>query len=354
MFSNIRILSTWNIWGAPFGVEFIFHKHDAVREFNDRHVLNLLHQRNTMTILQSGSVQKQSTAGPLIISTFQEAFTFRNVPGLFDTYSKIPAQSLYNTPSLLSSLQTSYFYECIVCAMAILYRPFQRKHDFYSTQNKIFQSPAALLPFEYAYGINGESMSMEKPYQMMADSGLLILSTWKPIECGFTAFESQASSWGSWTDEQFANKGMLWAYWKKEDIGTIVVNTHMNADSRHKQYLQLNELAHLIGGLKKKYIGYTKGLEVYVVGDFNVEYNDPHLNEVMVNSLGFEVVTEFVDNEICGNIDHIMMWNNFGDKSGHAQTFQETANPPLFIENDFKKNYLSDHAWRGIINVALE
>ena len=111
---------------------------------------------------------------------------------------------------------------------------------------------------------------------MMVDSGLFILSTWKPIECGFTGYKSQATSWGSWTDEQFANKGMLWAYWRNGDIGTIVINTHMSDETRHKEYMQLNELAILIGGLKEKYMGCTKGLEVYVVGDFNVDYNDPH------------------------------------------------------------------------------
>eukprot|EP01084_Bolivina_argentea_P116116 206375_1 len=261
------------------------------------------------------------------------------------------AHALYNKPHALSSYNLSFIYECIVCTIGVLYSPFQRQHKLYSIQEKIFNSCNNLIPFKYAIGINGESMSHERPYQMLVDSGLLILSNWKPNEYGFVSFSYQPLHWYEWSDEIFANKGMLYGYWKTNNIGTIVINTHLTTQSRNKKYMELNELEKLINKLKNKYVNDSKYLEIYVVGDFNIEYSDEHLNEIMIHRLKFKRLTKYIQNELQGNIDHIFEWNNFENSDNDVEVFQETINPPVFIQNEYKKKYLSDHVERDSTSV---
>ena len=284
MFSNVRLLSIWNVWSAPFGTEFIFHRHDQIRHINDKNVLKLMHDNNAMDIINIDNDSNDINDSHLIISTFQEAFSFRDIPYLFNFYSKISPQTLYNHPYKLS-----YFYECIVCSFAILFRPFQKNSNakLYSLQSKIFNSTQALIPFKYAIGIDGESMSTTKPYQMFVDSGLLILCNWKPIKTGFIPYKSQPKSWFEWNEESLANKGMLYGYWVKNDVATIVINTHITTQSLVKKYLELKELQNVVNELKEKYVGKTKYLEIYAVGDFNVPYDNVYLQEVMENQLDF-------------------------------------------------------------------
>ena len=194
-------------------------------------------------------------------------------------------------------------------------------------------------------------MSKNKPYQMFVDSGLLIICNWKPNEIGFIEYKSQPKSWFEWNEESLANKGMLYGYWIKDDIGTIVINTHITTQSLIKKYLELQELQTVIQELKHKYKHNTKYLEIYVIGDFNIPYNNSYLQQVMENRLDFKRLTDHVQDEIQGNIDQVFMWNNFDFvEEDQYKVYQQTLNPEVFVKSGSKEKYISDHAWRGIMH----
>ena len=234
--------------------------------------------------------------------------------------------------------------ERFVYCLHLVLRPFQRT-QLYSQQENLFQAPGS-VPFPYAVGVEGQCMSSHK----LIDSGLLLLSTWEPLQHGFRAFEHQSTVVPSWHEEQLANKGMLYAYWRKDEssqVGSLVINTHLTTECEHKRYMELKELKQYIRELRETFIGKTRYLEVYAVGDFNIECDNAYLIEVMVNELGFELVTDFVEGELQGNIDHIFRWNNFKEEDGDdAGTVQQTIDPPMLTRG----TSLSDHAWRGILN----
>eukprot|EP01083_Nonionella_stella_P273530 927877_1 len=348
MRGNLRFLSTWNILGCPFDAPYICHKHDRIRRCNDENMIRLL---NTSAY----PIDRSSDNGEhLMVSCFQEAFSFRDVPYLFDKWRAISIETLFSLPP--ASLNMAFVYECMILVAGILHRPFQRpnqttgKWKLHSLQSGIFNSTQSMITYKYGIGMDGESISSAKPFQMLVDSGLLILANWKPIEYAFVAYNNQPNSILSFCEEQLANKGMLYAYWRNhmKDVGTLVVNTHITTQSRWKQYMELRELSCLIYKLREKYKNDTKYLEIYVVGDLNIECNDSFLNDVMVEELQFELLTDYVQNEMQNNIDNIFRWSNWG-REQTVSVQQHTVNPPMLIQNHTKKIMLSDHAWRGIV-----
>eukprot|EP01083_Nonionella_stella_P185856 678921_1 len=351
MRGNLRFLSTWNILGCPFDAPYICHKHDRIRRCNDENMIRLL---NTSAY----PIDRSSDNGEhLMVSCFQEAFSFRDVPYLLDKWRSISIDTLFNLPP--ASLNMAFVYECMLIVTGILHRPFLRpdkttgKWKLHSIQSEIYNSTESMITYKYGMGMDGESISSAKPFQMLIDSGLLILSNWKPVEYAFVAYNNQPNSVFSFCTEKFSNKGMLYAYWSNQmkDVGTLVVNTHITTESRCKQCMELRELSRLIYKLRGKYKNDTKYLEIYVVGDFNIECDDPFLNDVMLEELQFERLTDYVENEndaMENNIDHIFRWSNW-DREQTDSVQQQTVNPPVLIQNHTKKIMLSDHPWRAIV-----
>ena len=85
---NIKAISTWNCWLTPFDSKRFFERPDEVREFNDNQIRSLLDLprlsesktnndcTNTGNIDRSNSKTNRNVNDRLIVSTFQEAFTF--------------------------------------------------------------------------------------------------------------------------------------------------------------------------------------------------------------------------------------------------------------------------------------
>ena len=90
------------------------------------------------------------------------------------------------------------------------YTAHQKKYDSISNnlshqRNENSQNNQQMIPtLQYGVGINGLTLSITS----LIDSGLLILSNWKPKDCGFIKYIDYPLK----DEEILANKGILWAF----------------------------------------------------------------------------------------------------------------------------------------------
>lgn len=161
----------------------------------------------------------------------------------------------------------------------------------------------------------------------LLDSGLLLLSSHRPIHSGFEAYKDAGG-------EVMANKGLLWAYWETHDI--VVITTHLSAGGEGSQTTanQVQQLLHLTTSLTT--YRQTDNFRLFVAGDMNIPLGHSLLEDLrrggLLRSTGDSPTT--CHGEAGGRIDHI---------------FQLQSDDNFFpLECGPVHTPLSDHALQGI------
>ena len=248
----------------------------------------------------------------------------------------------------------------------------------WDTQRQIFESNGK-IPYIYVIGTNG--LSLHQNRLSIVDSGLSMMSTWIPTEYDFRGYKNyptvKMTGIKKLDAEVFANKGVLWAYFKSSNknndnsVGTIVLTTHLSAKGQVKK-LQLGELKDLIDELKAKFIKQTKYFEMYLVGDFNLLLREQALKD-FIEQTGFQSLTngKATEANLRRAIDHIFLWRNDDNQSDtfkmgvinhdpilpwhYADQNNSNVNPNSQTQTKTKTKFrkqrgdLSDHCWQGVI-----
>eukprot|EP01084_Bolivina_argentea_P143460 251913_1 len=326
---NLKVISTWNVWGVPFGSNKIFHRNKKWRPFNDK---CLIHNIST-------SVHSIDPPNDLIVSCFQEVFSMHKGP-FFDTFSNSdePNWKLWKERTILICAILLYPFICLFKCV-------------YDTSQLMLENKDNIeyIPFKYVIGSNGISLKRST----LVDSGLCILSTWKPIEHGFISYQNNP---GIKHEEIVANKGLLWAYYRNNNqtCGTLLINTHMTTRSS-VQPLQIDELLSHCINLCNKFMNKINNFEFYLCGDFNASCDENHLKYLQQSLKLLHISSMNMTNgpqDRC--IDHVFVWRKNQNKSNIKYINNELIKPwKENCENCPETNdCLSDHCWQSVI-IAL-
>ena len=309
-------VSTWNTWGVPYASHLIFHRACKWRQFHDRELQKLLRD----TTGGGGASEKD-----LLICCFQEVWSFHKGPLMDYTASLDPNRV---TP----------FWEKMVLSLGILCRFFSCCR-IWDAPAKLFRGSELEPRIDYAAVVGDRGMSLA--CDVLADSGLCILSTREPAEKGFKAYRSRPSGFH---EERLANKGVLWAFW--DDEGVLVLNTHLTTRRNVKQR-QLDELKEVLVTLRQKFLQ-TSELSIYLCGDFNLDPSCPG-EEFFANwyrDLGFKLLTTGMPSALGPRaLDHIFLWRSDGMQ---PKTWSSEPIKPWDIEG-FCGVKISDHCWQGVV-----
>ncbi len=324
---NLKVVSSWNVWGIPFGSNKIFHKIKKWRAFNDRQLLQFM----------TASADTKST--DLVVSCFQECWSFRRGP-FTNTFAR-SAESNW-----AKWKESAVLIAGIVCYPFTV--PFSVLHDV-GARMLDQRGHTERVPFQSVSGSNGMSLRRTK----LIDSGLVILSTWKPKDHGFFRY---VASKGMWTEENLANKGLLWSYfvdWNEPTkCGTLVFNTHLST-SHPVQLLQIQEIKRHFERIRDAVMDQTEHFEFYLMGDFNAE-TDGRVIEELQESMGLKRVstTKPTNAEQTNAIDHIFVWRkNVNESESDIKYVQsEVVKPWESGHNVCPMNVdsLSDHCWQAV------
>ncbi|CAJ1455103.1 unnamed protein product, partial [Effrenium voratum] len=168
--------------------------------------------------LQRLLAQKQLSADSgLVVCCFQEVWSF-------------PKGPLMEYTASLDESRTSARWEGFVLVLGILFRAFACGRIWDAAQ-RLFDVPsdeaeAAKARINYAAVVGNRGMSL--PCRALVDSGLCIFATKEPSDQGFFPYTSYPSGLH---EERLANKGLMWAFWKSDASGVLVLNTHLSTEA---------------------------------------------------------------------------------------------------------------------------
>ncbi|ETO17851.1 hypothetical protein RFI_19459 [Reticulomyxa filosa] len=334
----------------------------------------------------------------LVVSTFQEAFSFRQVWGM-ESASQTSAHAF-------SGWRESMLFAAGIATSVFL--GFSKNPKYvWDCPSKLLQAGGDIIPFRSVVGGNGMSIGTS-----LVDSGLCILSTWDPLDSGFYAYKNYPLTKGSSRakphEEVFANKGLLWCYFNNDqafkdrstdskpdqvymewhehhlklvldknpthsDIGTLIITTHLTTHRKYKR-LQLEEFITEFQKLKERFLAECNILEIYITGDYNLCYSDVdmvvthesgetlQLLDYFQKKLGLTRVNRGKPTSAAMDrcLDHIWMWRGGGrGADADEQTLQDIIvlndepQKPWVLEKDGmcqrEKGLLADHMWQGIV-----
>eukprot|EP01083_Nonionella_stella_P022635 62594_1 len=329
---NLRCISSWNVWGVPFASSKIFHRVKKWRPFNDECLLKTITQNQQNTPI--------NTQKDLIISCFQECWSFHNGP--FMNYFSTTDESNWAFWKERFLLICAVFTYPFICAFKCVYDAQARMLHNQDNEHRY-------IPFKYVSGSHGMSLRRAR----MIDSGLCILSTWKPKHHEFIAFEHTPAIPH---EEMLANKGILWAYYVNPQgtCGTVVINTHLSTNTE-TQYLQMEELKIHFKELCDELMDRTKHFEIYMTGDFNSEYHEPHLYHLQKSLKLRHISTMRMTNGPQNRcIDHIFLWRKNENEylTQRTKCIQSEVIKPWnnqCVQCPKTTDCLSDHCWQAII-----
>lgn len=396
---NLRFISSWNCWGVPFGAKKIFHRQKKWRIFNDQQVIQQINFSGSTIDIDND----------LIISAFQEVWSFNTASFLMNIYSNTNEQNWKPWKEIcilvLSLLIFPFSFCCRICCRNCCIFDSQsrllmvgqndielhaaeekedKEEDEQETKDCINERDdekaeiepetkenndrnaeiikQKYIPFNFVIGSNGCSM---KCYKLL-DSGLCILSTWRPMYSGFRKYDNNPKGKNS---ERLANKGILWAYFTPKNVelqvdeqsgiaeemyGTLVINSHLSCRGGIKE-LQLQELISFVKQLKIRFIGDCQHLEIFIMGDFNFSSeNEPLLYMEKELELNHISSRDFTNTEQTATIDHIWAWKS--NKNKHMQCKSSVVVKPWESEDGCcpkncigSENILSDHCWISVV-----
>ena len=103
------------------------------------------------------------------------------------------------------------------------------------------------------------------------DSGCAIYSNKLPTCHGF-------KKWNIWNNIAFndtkINKGMVWAFYKDENSGSLIINLCLHTSDTCLLYnMQIQQIVQLKKELENKFCKDLNNYEIYITGDFKSEFN---------------------------------------------------------------------------------
>ena len=247
-------VASWNVWAIPFASHA------------------LLSRPRTMSAIAAEYVRRSSRPGRTVIC-LQEAWTFKCGLGLpflvlarflertFPSWCTTAPTVTFNPRNFWHSILRVNSKSTLVALISALVSSFCLPVPWflYDGTKKDLASSARAAGLPFAVGLSGTS-GMSWLCSKLMDSGLLIVSSDRPIASGFTAFDEPLS------EESSVNKGMLWALFDNANGGSeLIVNTHMHATSAGIRAAQRRQLACLLTRLRAEY----RPAMVVVCGDFN-------------------------------------------------------------------------------------
>lgn len=224
------------------------------------------------------------------------------------------------------------------------------------------------LCYSYGAGSNNKSVSSMFDIRSIAmkpllDSGCAIYANKPAREHGF-------ERWNTWGDsgwmEDMANKGIVWAYFEAPNRkqGICVLTLHVaGASPQGTDVAQLKQLVLLKAKLEQRFSSRVMTYETYVAGDFNIEFNKRHEDDVILEKwnilrrCGFTIISESDSGSTCANdkeIDYVMY---APDEINHEDTLKDlSVVRSMFQEKAYdtrplKETELSDH-W--LVRVDVE
>lgn len=264
--TNIKFISNWNLDGIPFKRKDIRIKLNKKREFND---------------LCSEHYMKKLNVDPynnLIISCFQECWTVNNTFMI----------------KYFSQEQENTFLDVIIIIIYYLIYPLLLLCDTEYNQPKIFQDQVSgILPYNFmSKGKNNKNK--------LVDSGLCILSNWKPVYTNFYRFSNENNIYSG---EHIITRGVLLSIFidNNDKVTTLLFNTQLSFDF-YVQNQEVKELIKYIKDIKRRFNG-TTYQEIFLVGDFKSKINEIHIQE-MCKELNLLVITPYRKK------NHMFYWRN--------------------------------------------
>lgn len=224
------------------------------------------------------------------------------------------------------------------------------------------------LCYSYGAGSNNKSVSSMFDIRSIAmkpllDSGCAIYANKPAREHGF-------ERWNTWGDsgwmEDMANKGIVWAYFEAPNRkqGICVLTLHVaGASPQGTDVAQLKQLVLLKAKLEQRFSSRVMTYETYVAGDFNIEFNKRHEDDVILEKwnilrrCGFTIISESNLGSTSASdkeIDYVMY---APDEINHEDTLKDlSVVRSMFEEKAYdtrpvKETELSDH-W--LVRVDVE
>lgn len=253
---------TWNIWGIPMASHAVLSRPHKAGEIAASAVLSHgIPSERTVLCFQEAWGYKTGLGQPcLALARWFEHCGCTAAPTVIFNPRHILREvvRVNSCCTLAASLVAMLTSMCFPCACL--------RDD--STRRSIATSLRE-WGLRYAVGINASESGMVSGWSKVMDSGLLIVSSVKPIASGFHAYKSTGV-------EHRANKGLLWMLLPPPESdagrgGQLIVTTHQHADQPSHpnpsatRAEQRQELLRVIVGLREQY---TPSL-IVVCGDFN-------------------------------------------------------------------------------------
>lgn len=236
--TNIKFISNFNIDGIPYKNRERIKNNS--REFNDLCLLNYIKNFN---------IEPEKH---LFLSFFQEVWSSNN-DFLLKYYSQRYINTLFDIFIIII-----YFF-----MIPFLYL-FTRDDEYI-----LLDQTSGIFPFNYSIGTN-----ITKNKYKIVDSGLVILSNWKPIISKFYEFKTKNSILNG---EFIINRGILFTFFidEKDVVTTLVFNVQLSI-TKKIQEKEIEEIIFRINNLRIRF-DFTRYQEIILVGDFKSELNTKHM-----------------------------------------------------------------------------
>lgn len=297
--TNIKFISNWNIDGIPFNDRTVNYKINKTREIND---LCTFHYINRFSNINPDNY--------LFIGCFQECWSIKNLYLL----------------KLITKQKNNTIFDIIIIIFVIIISPILFFNIDCDQSNILYNEISGIIPYNYVIGNKGFTKSKIK----LVDSGLCILSNWKPVYKNFYKFKTSNSI----TKGEFLiNRGILFGLFidNNDKVSTLVFNIQVSREENIKKF-EINELIKYVKQYKKRFNS-TLIQEVIIVGDFNSKLTDKSLIKLMLSLKVICVSSKTIKNQI----SHIFYWRN------------DIESNLKFICSNPIKTSISKYPWNSVI-----
>lgn len=186
------------------------------------------------------------------------------------------------------------------------------------------------------------------------DSGCAIYSNKTPFSTGF-------EKWKLWNNIKFNdtrfNKGILWAFYKENNCGILVMTLNLNNSESSLLYnMQIQQIIKLKRTLEEKFSTDLKTYETYITGDFTTGFN--FLSNIELKNSLHSLLDEnlqLIDNKKDTFNTHFILYSNNSKKHTSATNIEFFDNEILnvnFAQNNDVKIDIPDET--HVVNVLNE
>ena len=167
------------------------------------------------------------------------------------------------------------------------------------------------------------------------DSGCAIYSNKIPNDFGF-------QKWTLWNNLEFNdkkfNKGMVWAFYKNENSGIVIINLSLHSCDTSLLYnMQLQQIVKLKKQLEEQFSKGLDNYETYITGDFNTEFNSLTNIEIQsrLNILKEEKLELIRNSEDTSSTHFIFYSNNYNN----FNKYTSISNTKIFTDDIINVNF---------------